>query len=118
MQPPIPESGSETLAPSNVLQGKTALVTGAARRVGATIARVLHGAGANVVLHYRSSVEDAAQLARELNEARPGSAQVAECDLLQVSQLEFCQPTKQLVDMPHTIAVQFLVTQSAATEQA
>ena len=82
MQPPIPESGSETLAPTNVLQGKTALVTGAARRVGATIARVLHGAGANVVLHYRSSVEDAAQLARELNEARPGSAQVAECDLL------------------------------------
>jgi pteridine reductase len=87
MQPPIPESGSETLAPSNVLQGKTALVTGAARRVGATIARVLHGAGASVVLHYRSSVEDAAQLAGELNEARPGSAQVAECDLLQVSQL-------------------------------
>jgi len=38
--------------------------------------------------------------------------------VLQVSQLEFCQPTKQLVDMPHTIAVQFLVTQSAATEQA
>ena len=33
------------------LQGKTALVTGAARRVGAAIARRLHGAGANVLLH-------------------------------------------------------------------
>lgn len=37
--------------------------------------------------------------------------------MLQVSQLEPCQPTKQLVDMPHIIPVQFLVTQSAATMQ-
>lgn len=86
MPPPTPETDSTAL-PANVLRGKTALVTGAARRVGATIARVLHGAGANVVLHYRSSAEDAAQLAAELNGARPGTAQVAECDLLQVPQL-------------------------------
>jgi pteridine reductase len=87
MQPPTPESGSAAPAPADALRGKTALVTGAARRVGATIARVLHGAGANVVLHYRSSAEDAAQLAAELNAKRPATARVVECDLLQVPQL-------------------------------
>jgi pteridine reductase len=69
------------------LTGKTALVTGAARRVGAAITRALHGAGANVLLHYRSSGDDASQLAAELNEARAGSAATAECDLLQIAEL-------------------------------
>jgi pteridine reductase len=69
------------------LSGRTALITGAARRVGATIARGLHAAGANVLLHYRSSGDDAARLAGELNHARPGSAATAECDLLEVAQL-------------------------------
>lgn len=72
----------------NTLTGKTALITGAARRVGAQIARVLHGAGANVVLHYRSSAEDATRLAEELNAARPHSAALAECDLLDVAQVK------------------------------
>lgn len=72
----------------NTLTGKTALITGAARRVGAQIARVLHGAGANVVLHYRSSAEDATRLAEELNATRPHSAAVAECDLLDVAQVK------------------------------
>jgi pteridine reductase len=81
-----PEPAEALPAPSNVLAGRTALVTGAARRVGATIVRVLHGAGANVVIHYRSSAEDAAQLAAGLNAARKGTATVAECDLLDVTQ--------------------------------
>jgi pteridine reductase len=71
----------------DALTGKTALITGAARRVGATIARGLHGAGANVLLHYRSSGDDAARLAAELNQGRPGSSATVECDLLQVAQL-------------------------------
>jgi pteridine reductase len=75
------------LGPHGALCGKTALITGAARRVGAAIARTLHGAGANVVLHYRNSWESATELARELNGVRPGSAVLAKCDLLQVSQL-------------------------------
>ncbi len=70
-----------------VLAGKTVLITGAAKRVGAEIARLMHASGANLVLHYRSSAEDAAALERELNEARPGSALCAECDLLEVAQL-------------------------------
>jgi pteridine reductase len=79
------EPGPQLPPPSTVLAGKTALVTGAARRVGSVIARVLHGAGANLVLHYRSSAEDAAALAAELNDARPGSVVLAECDLLDVT---------------------------------
>jgi pteridine reductase len=69
------------------LSGKTVLVTGAARRVGATIARVLHAAGANLLLHYRSSQEDAQALAQQLNAERADSARCAECDLLEVGQL-------------------------------
>lgn len=57
------------------------LVTGAARRVGAEIARTLHAAGANVVLHYRNSREEAGQLALLLNQARPGSALAIAADL-------------------------------------
>jgi pteridine reductase len=64
------------------LAGKAALITGAARRVGAATARALHGAGASIVLHYRSSAEEAEALVRELNGARPGSATLAQCDLL------------------------------------
>ena len=64
------------------LHGKVALVTGAARRIGAAIARNLHGSGANVVLHYRGAEQDAATLEAELNVARPGSALRVKGDLL------------------------------------
>jgi len=64
------------------LQGKVALVTGAARRVGAVIARRLHAAGADVVIHYRGSEGDAAKLEEELNALRPQSARRVKADLL------------------------------------
>lgn len=64
------------------LTGRTVLITGAARRVGAAIARRLHAAGASVVLHYRSAEGEAAQLEKELNAARPGSALRVKADLL------------------------------------
>jgi pteridine reductase len=66
------------------LSGKTVLITGAARRVGATLARKLHGAGANLVIHFRKSTEEAAQLARELEGVRPGSTAFAQADLLKI----------------------------------
>jgi pteridine reductase len=81
-----PESSEALPAPSKVLAGKTALVTGAARRVGATIARVLHGAGASVMIHYHSSAADAERLGAELNATRPGSVGLAESDLLDVTE--------------------------------
>ena len=66
---------------------KSVLVTGAARRVGAVIARRLHASGANLVLHYRSSADDAAALAEQLNAQRPDSVRLAECNLLEVERL-------------------------------
>jgi pteridine reductase len=63
------------------------LITGAARRVGAALARKLHGAGANVVIHFRESTDDAAQLARELEALRPGSTAFAQADLLHIDRL-------------------------------
>lgn len=50
------------------------LITGAARRVGAAIARELHAAGACVALHYRSSAAEAEALAATLDARRAGSA--------------------------------------------
>jgi len=67
---------------ADTLEGKVALVTGGARRVGAAIARRLHSAGASVVLHYRDSAADADQLAAELNAVRAKSAATVKAELL------------------------------------
>ena len=83
----MPEPAANDSTYAAPLAGKSALVTGAARRVGAAIVRSLHAAGANVVLHYRSSSEEAAALAQDLNGVRPGSATLAQCDLLDSSAL-------------------------------
>jgi pteridine reductase len=72
------------------IAGQAVLVTGAARRVGAAIARTLHAAGADVILHYRTSAAAAESLARELNEARARSAQTLQADLLDVNELAPC----------------------------
>jgi pteridine reductase len=69
------------------LTGKTVLITGAARRVGATLARELHAAGANVAIHFRKSAADAAKLAAELNDRRPRSAATIRADLLDIEAL-------------------------------
>lgn len=51
------------------LRGQTALITGGARRLGASIARGLAAAGVNVALHYRESAAEAEALADELRAA-------------------------------------------------
>ena len=48
------------------LQGKTALVTGASKRIGREICLALAREGVNVVIHYNSSKEDAKRLCAEL----------------------------------------------------
>jgi pteridine reductase len=69
------------------LTGKTVLITGGARRVGAAIARELHSAGANLAIHFRSSARDAATLAAELNDVRAKSAATIRADLLDTGNL-------------------------------
>ncbi|MGH8282964.1 MAG: pteridine reductase [Gammaproteobacteria bacterium] len=66
------------------LDGKTALVTGAARRIGAAVARRLHAEGMNMVVHYRSSEQDAQVLCQSLNEIRRDSAVPAQADLAEI----------------------------------
>lgn len=69
------------------LKGKVALVTGSARRIGAVTVRMLHEAGATVIVHYRSSSKDAELLCEELNEIRADSCFLQQCDLLEIDKL-------------------------------
>ena len=69
-------------ATSAALAGRTALVTGGARRVGAEIARTLHAAGAQVAVHFRNSTAEAEALVAALNGVRPQSAIGVQADLL------------------------------------
>jgi pteridine reductase len=64
------------------LRGQVVLITGAARRVGAEIARTLHAAGADILIHYRSSAAAAIALADEFNHARAHSAAIFAAQLL------------------------------------
>jgi len=66
---------------------KNILITGAAKRIGAACARLLHSEGSNIVLHYRSSRDDALLLCKELNQKRPDSAKVIQADLLNMHEL-------------------------------
>ena len=69
------------------LKNKSILITGAAKRVGAAIARRLHQAGANLVLHYRTSEREAHALQSELNLQRAHSAILVKADLLEAAGL-------------------------------
>ena len=71
---------------ATTLKDQVVLITGGARRVGAVVARALHGAGANVLIHHRRSEREAQTLADELNADRAGSAAIYHADLLDVRQ--------------------------------
>lgn len=58
-----------------------ALVTGAAARIGKSIAMRLHDKGCDVMLHFNSKQDAASALAARLNETRPGSAVTVQADL-------------------------------------
>ncbi len=69
------------------LNGKWALITGAAKRIGAQVAVHLHDAGANIAIHYRGSADEARQLADKLNAVRLNSAAIFQADLNQTELL-------------------------------
>jgi 3-oxoacyl-[acyl-carrier protein] reductase/pteridine reductase len=77
------------------LQGQTALVTGAARRIGRAIALAYAGAGANVAITYRASSVEAEQTVRELQE-QGIEASAHRCDLDSADDIAAC--------LPHVIA--------------
>jgi len=60
---------------------KTALITGAAIRIGAAIAEQLHSSGMNVIIHYNSSAKEAHELVRKLNGIRRDSAIMIQANL-------------------------------------
>ena len=72
---------------TDTLAGKTAFVTGAARRIGATIARSLHAHGMNLVLHYHRSEAEARALRDALNGLRKDSAALVQADLRETAAL-------------------------------
>jgi pteridine reductase len=69
------------------VQGKVVLITGGAKRVGAAICRRLHGAGANLMLHYRASAGEARLLQAELNHQRKDSVALIQADLLDLGKV-------------------------------
>jgi pteridine reductase len=50
----------------NSLAGRTALITGAAKRIGRSIALALAGRGVNILVHFRASADEAYQLVHQL----------------------------------------------------
>ena len=64
----------------NTMQGKTALVTGASRGIGRATALALAGAGASVLVHYRSAVGEANAVVAHIRNAG-GRAHALKADL-------------------------------------
>jgi pteridine reductase len=75
---------------------KTAFITGASRRIGAEIARVLHEQGFNIVLHYNTSAQSAMALCEAFNKKRNNSAMTVQGDLVNIKLLP------QLIDQAVT----------------
>ena len=71
----------------HTLAGHAVLITGAARRIGAALARGFHAHGADVCIHCHKSIGEAEQLRDELNAGRPRSATIVTADLLDVASL-------------------------------
>ncbi|MBA4500935.1 pteridine reductase [Marinobacterium marinum] len=90
-------------------QPPRALITGAARRIGASIARHLHRAGYDIILHYRHSSTEACALRDALNRARPGSCFCLQADLDQMEDV-----ARLTADIRHSGALDLLVNNASS----
>ena len=61
---------------------QVAIITGGAKRIGASICRRLHKANIDLIIHYKNSKTEANSLQKELNKSRKGSATIIQADLL------------------------------------
>lgn len=66
---------------------KVVLITGGAKRVGAAICRTLHAQGFNLMIHYKSSLNEARALQAELSLKRANSVAIIQGDLLNIAGL-------------------------------
>jgi pteridine reductase len=80
-------SNMDPTNPDPALAGRAVLVTGAARRIGAAMARGFHAHGADICIHCYQSIDEAEQLRDELNRRRAKSATIVTADLLDVAAL-------------------------------
>jgi len=80
-----------------VLQGQTALITGAAMRIGREIAVALAQEGVNIVIHYRSSAKEAEELCTQLAEHGAKSWTVR-------ADFEHAEETETLIDRAWKLA--------------
>jgi len=69
------------------VKNKVVLITGGAKRVGAAICRQLHAEGANLMIHYKKSLNEARSLQAELNLQRPNTVAIIQGDLLNMANL-------------------------------
>lgn len=69
-------------------EAKVILITGAAKRIGAEIARVFHRHGYRIIIHYHRSSDEAESLAQQLNTKRPNSAATLAANLTDSSQIK------------------------------
>ena len=67
--------------PNQGIKDRVVLITGAAHRVGAAMARLLHQSGMKVIIHYRNSADTAKKLMDEFNQTRSDSAAIVSGDL-------------------------------------
>ena len=93
----------------DALAGSTALVTGAARRLGRHIALTLAANGVNVVVHYRNSAAEAAGLCREL-EGRGVRAWAVRADFADAAE------TGTLIERAATVAGRLDILVNSASE--
>jgi pteridine reductase len=70
------------------MSNPVALITGAAKRVGAAIVETLHQQGYKVYLHYRSASQEASELAAKLNARRADSVVTMQADLADLAALQ------------------------------
>jgi 3-oxoacyl-[acyl-carrier protein] reductase len=72
---------------SKKLEGKVAVVTGASKGIGASIAKALADEGASVIVNYSSSTQDAERVVAEIS-ARGGRAIAVQGDLSKPTDIE------------------------------
>ena len=112
--------GTDGILPDH--KSPVALITGAARRIGACLARRLHACGYRVVIHYHHSNTEAELLAAELNQIQPASACCLQADLRQPAQCrtlaEQAQNYWKRLDLLVNNASSFYPTPLAEADQA